>query len=421
MNLKRSALLFAALIVCAAALVACGGGGSSTSSAPESTSGSETAANAGTEGSSGSGSGSGEPIKIMTMASVGSPVASYPEVQEDATAAVDAINKEGGVNGHEIEDIFCDTKGDANVALGCAREAVKEHVVATVGNIDLNNTATFPVFEAGQIPVVGQWANGDAVDTESEWSFPLTSGSWGSYMTTIYAMKDRGVKKVTMVPLDFPLSINQAEVAEAIAEKLGIEVGEMVKIPLEGVTDYTPYSQQIKQSGAEAVIPYVGPAAFEGLMKADSAVGVEPLLGICIICGYTSPGALTGSAFPLAQEFKPFNEQREAAGLAPIAANDKDAYSGLNTWFAVHAFAEVAKKVKGEITNATFKEALEAAEGIDVEGALTWSPAELGAPNLGKYPRFQAGLKYSTFEIDQNGNFVKTNVPPVEDPLKAVR
>jgi hypothetical protein len=229
-----------------------------------------------------------------------------------------------------------------------------------------------------------------------------------------------GKKKVTIAPLELAIAETQAELAEAVAAEAGLELGDQVKIPIEGVTDYTPYSQQIQQSGSEGVVPYVGPAAFEGLVKANKAVGVDPVLGVCIICGESTPGLLMGSPYPLATDIKPFNEQREAAGMGATSPSDSNVYSGLNAWLAVHAFAEVAKTVKGEITNETMKEALEAAKNIDVEGVLTWSPAELGSPELGKFPRFPAS-KYYTIEIDKSGNFVETKLPPVEDPIKAGR
>jgi ABC-type branched-subunit amino acid transport system substrate-binding protein len=415
MRSKRFFLLVAALMVSAVALAACGGGGSSSSSSESEP---ESGATAESEGSSEAGS--GEPIKIMTVAIVGSPVADYPEVQEDAAAAVDAINKEGGVNGHEIEGLFCNTKGDANVALDCAREAVKEGVVAMVGGIDLYDSQTFPVFEAAGIPIVGEWSDGDPTDAESEYSFPMNSGSWGSYATTVYSMKSMGKKKLTVAPLDLPGAITQAELNEAAAEEAGLELTEQVKIPIEGVTDYTPYAQQISSNGAEGVVPLVGPAAFEGLVKANESIGIEPTLGVCIICGESAPGLLLGSPYPLATKIKPFNEQREAAGLGAVSPTDSNVYSGLNAWLAVHAFAEVAKQVKGEISNSTMKEALEAAKGINVEGITTYDPAELGSPELGAFPRFPK-TKFYTFEIDSSGKFVETKLPPVEDPIKAGR
>src|ERR1700679_4326194 len=137
---KRFSLLLL-LAVAAIAVAACGSSSSNNSSS-------------GASASQGAGSSSGGTIKFMTLAVVGSPVASYPEVQPDVDAAVAAINKAGGINGKKIQDIFCNSKGDANTAVTCAREAVKDKVAGVVGDIDLFNAQTTPVFAAAGIPVI---------------------------------------------------------------------------------------------------------------------------------------------------------------------------------------------------------------------------------------------------------------------------
>jgi ABC-type branched-subunit amino acid transport system substrate-binding protein len=389
---------------------ACGGGGSSS----------------GSSSGSGSGSDSGaEPIKFMTITTVGSPLASYPEIQEDAKAAAEAINKEGGVNGHEIESLFCNSKGDANTALNCVREAVKENVVAVVGREDLFNSQTTPILEAAGIPDIGGWSGGDPIDSTSKISFPMNAGSWGAYATTAFAMKEMGVENLGIASLDLEIALNQADVVEAAAKEAGVSTSGIVKVPIEGVTDYTPYSQQLKSQGDEGVVAILGPAAFEGIVKANAAVGIDPAMGVCVICGESKPKLLLGSPYPLATDnsnpgIAAFNKEREADGLEATSPTDPDVYSGLNAWLAMHVAAEVAKSIKGEVTASSMMQALETTEGLEVEHLTTFSPAKYGSSELGQFPRFPA-TPYYTFEVGEGGKFVATKLPPVEDPIKAAR
>jgi ABC-type branched-subunit amino acid transport system substrate-binding protein len=408
---KRFSLLLL-LAVAAIAVAACGSSSSNNSSS-------------GASASQGAGSSSGGTIKFMTLAVVGSPVASYPEVQPDVDAAVAAINKAGGINGKKIQDIFCNSKGDANTAVTCAREAVKDKVAAVVGDIDLFNAQTTPVFAAAGIPVIGQWSDGDSSDGTNSDSFPINSGSFGSYPATIFAMKAMGIKKVAIVPLDFPIALSQAAVVQKTIAAEGLQYGGMIKVPVEGVSDYSPYAQQVKSSGAQGVVPLIGPAAFTGMQKALDSLGIKVTTGVCEICGETEPGLLLGGPYPPATDMSnpgiaTFNKELVAAGLKQVSPTDINVYSGLNAWAAMHAAAEVAKTIKGAVTASSLTQALHHASNIDVEGLTTWSPSQLGSPALGKFPRFPVSQGY-VLKIGAGGAIVNTGLPPITDPIKAGR
>ena len=421
---RRLSTALAVVAVLVAALIA-GCGSSSSGSSSSSTSAASGGSGAG--GSSGSGATpSGGTIKFMTLAVVGTPTASYPEVQQDTQAAVTAINKAGGIDGKKVVDIFCNSKGDVNQAETCAREAVQEHVAATVGDIDLFDAQTMPQFAAAGIPVVGPWSDGDSSDFTSSDSFPLNSGSFGGYLATVSAMKKSGIKKVAVVALDFPIALTQAAAAEKVIKADGLTpAGGIIKIPLEGVTDYSPYAQQIKSSGATGVVAYIGPGAFTGLQKAYQALGIKVTTGVCEICGVSSPGLLVGGPYPLATDtsnpgIATFNKELVADGQSKVSPTDDNVYSGLNAWLAMHAVADVAKTIKGSVTNASLRQALQHTSGLNVEGLTTWSPSSYGTSSLGKFPRFPA-VNYNVLKVGTGGAIGSAGVPPVPDPIKAAR
>ena len=86
-------------------------------------------------------SAAGPVVKVGMIAPITSPTAANPDQGEAFKAAVAAFNKRGGLgtNGAKMQAVVCDTKGDANGEVDCARKMVDEGVVATVNDLAYNN------------------------------------------------------------------------------------------------------------------------------------------------------------------------------------------------------------------------------------------------------------------------------------------
>src|SRR5438034_11765619 len=87
------------------------------------------------------------PVKIFVLAPVATPIQNYPDAQAGAQAAAAAINKAGGIKGRQIEITFCNTQSQANVAVGCARQAVDDKATAVVGHISTLSTLEEPILQ----------------------------------------------------------------------------------------------------------------------------------------------------------------------------------------------------------------------------------------------------------------------------------
>ena len=129
--MHRSAKFAALLTALALPLCACGSDDSS----------SEAGADAG-------------PIKIMSIASFESSVYSIPQLKTAIQASVDAVNKDGGIDGRKLKVSFCNDKFDPNEATACAQRAVSEGVAAVVGGMTPPTGALAPVLEAAKIPAI---------------------------------------------------------------------------------------------------------------------------------------------------------------------------------------------------------------------------------------------------------------------------
>ncbi|MTD17109.1 ABC transporter substrate-binding protein [Nakamurella sp. YIM 132087] len=411
--LRRSAVRGAVAVVLAGSLAACG---------QENSAG----------GTSGGAAASGDTVKFMSIAAVGSALTNYPDVDAGAKAAVEAINKAGGINGKQISYQFCNTQGDANQAAACARKAQTEGVAAVVGEVDIYSSQSMPILEAAGIPNIGNLPAGGAIDYENPVSYPLHEGNYGAFTAAPYAFKAAGKKKMAVVALDFAATAAQVEIVNKAIAVSGMPTAGEVKIPAQGVTDYAPYAQQLKDLGVDSALVMLGPTGLQGMYKAVKGMALDVQLAGTVFSfgeaeaqaiGEAADGIWVLSPLPGIHDdqdaaVKQWNEQLTATGVADGDPGLRRA-AGLNTWLAFQAAAAVAKTITGPVTAESMSAALKSAKDVDVAGLLTWSPAELGTAALGAFPR----LPSSTYRVVtyEGGVQVDADQPEIEEPLTGVR
>jgi ABC-type branched-chain amino acid transport systems, periplasmic component len=385
---------------------------------------------AGCAGGDGSSAGSVDSLKLGVITAVGSSLTNYPDVEAGARAAVDAVNKAGGVNGQPVEFFFCNTRGEVNQAVACARQADEEGVDAVVGRVDVYSTQTLPVLEKAKIPDIGNVSTGAEVDFTSTDTFPLHAGNFGSYTALPYGFKADGATKMVVATVDLPIGIRQGGFAEKVAGSIGLQVAPMIKIPSQGVTDYAPYAQQIKDSGADAAIVALGPAGFQAFVKSADAVGLTSRIsGTAFTFGQSEAagvGALADRMFVTAPY--PSTDDRSVPGIAQYhseldAAGVENSPSirrlaGLNAWLSAHAAADVAKGVRGDITRESMATALQKTAKIDLYGLVTFDPAALSSQTdaFARFPKTDYHVLTFT-----SPSMVDAGQQPVPDPLRTVR
>ena len=90
--------------------------------------------------------------------SLSGPIAGFPEEKDSLLAAIAAFNKRGGAGTTHarLQADICDTRGDANQEVDCARQMVDDGVVATFNDLTYNNPAgVVAVLEKAGIPRIG--------------------------------------------------------------------------------------------------------------------------------------------------------------------------------------------------------------------------------------------------------------------------
>lgn len=372
-----------------------------------------------------------EAIKIMTIAAEGSGFTNYPDVQAGARAAVEEINGAGGVDGRPLELIFCNTRGEANQAMACARDAVSEDVVAVVGSVDIFTTQSVPILAEAGIPNVGAVPISE-IDYLSPASFPMHSGNYGAFAAAPAAFLEAGFERMVTVRVDFEATAAQAAMVDQVAAAIGMENAGQIIVPAQGVTDYAPYAQQIKDRSADAALVLLGPQGLQALFKAAESLGIDTQFAGTVFSFGESEAQAIGTSSDGIWVLSPFTSPRDTVqpgverfvrALANTGVADDDLAlhrsAGLNSWLAVHAFAEIAAAIDGTVDRLSMTAALEAMGPMDVEGLLTWDPSAQSSPENGVFERFPRGeFRVLTFK---DGKLVPTDQPPVTDPLAPIR
>mgnify|MGYP000025155139 CR=1 FL=1 len=128
---------------------------------------------------------SGSPIKFQV-----NNVSAVPDdtagVYAAGYAAAKAINKAGGINGHPLQIVTCNTKATVTGTTECARQAIDQKVAADLGTDPFAELA-YPLLGKANVP--SSLSNPGAAAFQTKTEFPLTGGGFISYLGTPLAAK----------------------------------------------------------------------------------------------------------------------------------------------------------------------------------------------------------------------------------------
>lgn len=370
-----------------------------------------------------------DPIKLMVIAPVATPIQNYPDAFAGAQAAAEAINKRGGIKGRRIQILTCNTQSNANVAVGCAREAASENVAAVVGHISTLSTLEIPILAQAGIPNVGFQTSGNAIDWTNPYVFPFVGGSTGAYLSIPFAMKKLGKQRFVITYQDVPSAATNAKLARNAARVAGLNVAAAFVLP-GATTDFSPYVQKLREANADSVMMINSPGVSGGLIRAATAFGVRPLWSHntgsigepeAAQIGAPSEGMLLGGIYPSFRDtnlagIKRFVADMQAAGKASDEINLKPL--GINAWLSVYAVAEAAKWTRGTVNAASLTRAMRnRKKAVNLFGLVSWKP---GVRGPAAFPRWSSVKEY--FLTVKGGKIVSwgSQLPAIE-PMKSMK
>ena len=380
--------------------------------------GSSSSGSGGSSGGGGTSSSSSGPIKIMAF-TVNIPALQLPEIVPSLTAAADAVNAAGGINGRKLQVIGCNTRFDPNATLECARKAVSDHVVAAVGGVAYFQTI-FPTLEKAGIAWLGGFGT-LAQELQSPVSFPVGGGDPGWIYGQAKLLADKGVKHPAFVACQPAACQFEFPIFKSAWAKYGTGPIKTVTVP-DNQTDLSSIAASLISGGIDGVA--TGEYASENaqLIKELRQQGFTgpivvnaPNLNASIVKGLGKSG--TANLFTIGNELPPSTQNAAASPAVKnyLAQMHQYAPSTLldelstNAWAAGQVFIQAAKRIKGDVNADSFLSELKgttSANPIDVGMAPPFT-APPSTPPLKEFPRI-GNLQVAVAQAQPNGQFTQS-------------
>lgn len=204
-----------------------------------------------------------DPIKIGAVLDITGPgaVLGVPQ-QETLNMLAAQLNKDGGINGREVELIIEDNQSVEDVAAKAATKLIEEDGVDVL--LGASRTATSmamrPIAEAAEVPMISAAANA-AIVADSDWVFKTAQNDIVVIQAMMEHMKAEGIKNVALLRDASAFGEGVDKLIQSEGKSQGVTLGTVEKFE-PTATDFTVQLQNIKNSNPDAVIIWgINPAA----------------------------------------------------------------------------------------------------------------------------------------------------------------
>jgi len=275
----------------------------------------------------------GTPISIGTINQDTGAAGAFPELTTADRTAIDFINTElGGVDGHPIELVACNTQFSPDLSQACAQEMVARNVLAVVGGIDIWGTG-ITTLENNGIPYIG----GIPVSFEaarSKVSFQFSGGIWGAVLGEgQYALRKHHARRIAIIAADFGPITDAAELGKRALERRGVKVTLISVSPINA--DMVQALNAAAQSDPDAIVALTADSGCKPTMLTAQQLGLKvPLFytGACAAPKIVDSvnGAADGAIFNLEAELDTSNPDNVLYSLIAATYGPKYHYEPLS-------------------------------------------------------------------------------------------
>ena len=216
-------------------------------------------------------------VKVGIIGPFSGPFAHYGQLFK--TGAEAYVASQGGkLAGQTIEFIYRDEGGPnpANTKTLAQELIVKDKVDYLGGFVFTPNAlAVAPLIQQSQTPTVIFNAATSSITDKSEFFVRTSYTLWQVTVPMAQHAAKKGIKKVVTAVTDYAPGVDAETAFKAEFAKQGGEVVESIRMPIR-TTDFAPFAQRIKASGAQAVYVFLpgGPPNL-GFVKAYSDNGLR--------------------------------------------------------------------------------------------------------------------------------------------------
>lgn len=349
-------------------------------------------------GSSGGGSGSsgaatapkptGAPIKLGLMTGIQTNAVSQPYVAQAAKIAAASINASGGILGRPVEIDVCDDHSTPQGASVCAQKLlVEDKVLMMAGDDGTQEPSLLPTLDTANTI---SWASlgaasADLVNPRVYVLEPVLVG----YRILPQMLPDSS-KHVAYISADSAVAQSSAKVS-ASYYPASIKVDQF-SLGLTA-TDFQPTCLQIKQSGADTVVPAINPSQLAPLIQTCNQLGLTKQLWaipsivltpqvVQTISNLNQPNLIVlafgeGAIGSFADDVAKYGKQ--VGGITNTIGD-----ASINAWLAVKLVADIIPKA-GAVDAVKIKSWLDQQTAFDTRGAT--APIDFTSAGVTGIPR----------------------------------
>lgn len=318
----------------------------------------------------------GAPIKVMTMTSLQAQnVPTYENIKVTAETYAKWINAKGGIKGRPLDVTVCDDRGDPTQATACARKAVSDGDVASVGSFTFFGDAAVPVFDKADTAWFGICCAQSAAELTSKNT--IATGATIGFASGLTArMIEDGCKTLDAAMGASPRTVLEP-IARNAAKAYGRKFDKIVTVP-DAAQDLSPQVAEVLGNKPDCVLVIFGESSFKAWMPAWQQAGTKARmygpqgnLNQVSIKGYeqAAEGSVIGGPYPdiSTSGWKDFRDALKQNN----ASSDLDFNSlgGLGTWSGYEAFRKIVEGMSGPINHKTFLAAASKAT-VEVPGEI---------------------------------------------------
>lgn len=333
---------------------------------------------------------SNEPYKIGAVFDISGKSSSLGIPERDTAEMVVAeINKNGGINGHQIEMTVLDSKSNETEAALAAKKLVQQGVSAIIGASTSGTTmAMVDIVQNANIPLISCAASVRIVEpvAERKWVFKVAQSDSFVAQNIVEYIKSKGLTKVALATANNAYGDSGRTEFEKAAKAGGITILTEQKFE-QDATDMTPQLTNIKKLTPDAVIAWAIPPAASSFTANYRQMGIKaPLLHSSGVGNKTfielSGSAAEGVVFPvgrlLVAEQLPDTDPQKA-----VTTKYADQYEhifgprstfGGHAWDAVKIIAQAMGKVGSDPSR--IRDEIEATSFTGVTAVFNFTPQD---------------------------------------------
>ncbi len=306
----------------------------------------------------------------------------------------DTVNAAGGVNGHKLQLLDCDSAYNPATAHQCSQQLISQNILAMVGWLSVSGEQPETGYLTQQgVPIVG--GLGVPAEFSSSLSWP-TSDNFVTYGT---AMGDHAKDLSIHAPGIVILNVNFiAPVQQSLLDSLhknGIQEKSVDQVdPTK--PDYTDIALKLRSENVDSVIAALDPFSYSRLMLAFDQQNYHPKLfglGLDKASANKAYNGAQDGAESLTPLLEPWDHTSQPGVAAYEGAVQKyfpnqvpnlDVYSE-GDWVAAEVFVDALKAIgSAPITRQSLVNALNSLKNVDTQGLtepLSYSPASAHDPD----------------------------------------